>query len=56
MSQQHTTVYSPITYLELFSLFVSGGVLHGSGPDVHDDPSVLCVRGAGGRVRVPRAV
>lgn len=35
---------------------VSGGVLHGPGPDVHDDSSVLCVRGAGGCVCVPWAV
>lgn len=42
--------------VNVFSLSVSGGVLHGSGPDVPDDSSVLSVRRAGGCVRVPGAV
>lgn len=36
-----------------FSSSVSGGILCNSGPDVHDDSSVLGLRGAGGGVRVP---
>lgn len=35
------------------SLSVSGGVLRSSGPDVHNDSTVLSVRGAGGCVCVP---